>query len=521
MGIPGDTVGVTPRELASKRWDVVVVGAGHNGLACAAYLARAGKTVLVIEARNRLGGACTIDEPWPGFAVSPCAYLLGLLHPLVIEELELVRRGLSWTLADAGLFVPFEDGSSVQLWDDAERCEAEIRRFAPGDLAGFRAMNDVKRRLRDALRPADDRDVWIGPAPSFEELERRLMGDDQALKMLFSWSMVEYVEQFLEDERLQQAYLGQGVIGTNASPHDPGTASIHFHHQSGRLGGEPGAWGYVRGGMGRVSACLAEAARDHGAVLAAGLPVARIEPGRGVVLEGGERIEATRVVSNADPRTTMRLLGNEVDPSWKARVEAIPMVGCTVKLNVALRELPDFLARPGVHEAHHFGQVNISLTKDEWRSHHQIAKAGDLPPKLWCELYFQTAHDSSVAPDGVHTMSVFAQYVPYTFEEGDWDSRREEVAALALGSIARFCGNLPEAVIASQVLGPPDIERTVGLWGGHIFQGECLPPYQWANRLRPRTPMPGVFLCGACTHPGGSVIGVNGRNAAWEVLGDP
>jgi phytoene dehydrogenase-like protein len=506
------------RALAARRWDAIVVGAGHNGLACAAYLARAGRRVLVLESRRRVGGACTIDETWPGFRISPCAYLVGLLHPLVIEELGLVGLGLKWTAADAGLFVPFDDGDSIQLWDDEAACEAEVRRLAPGDLAGWRAMGDLKRRVRDALRPADGRDVWIGRAPSREQIEQRLKGDRDAVRLLFEWSMVEFVENYLRDERLQCALLGQGVIGTNASPHDPGTASIHFHHQSGRLGGVPGAWGYVRGGMGMVSFLLCDAARRAGAVVATGVPVARIEPGRGVELAGGERVEAPCVVSNADPRTTLGLLGEHADPAWRSRVEAIPMTGCTVKLNVALRELPDFRARPGTAAPHHRGQVNTPLTKDEWRSCHRTAQAGGLPPRLWTEVYFQTALDPSVAPPGVHTMSVFAQYVPYAFAEGGWDARRDEVRAVALGSIARHCTNLPEAVLAAQVLGPPDIERSVGLAGGHIFQGDCLPSHMWDRRLEPRTPMPGLFLCGAGTYPGGSVIGINGRNAAMEVL---
>jgi phytoene dehydrogenase-like protein len=519
-----DTLGVLDRsaplaELARARWDVIVVGAGHNGLACAAYLAKAGRKVLVLEARHRVGGACTLEEVWPGHRVSPYASLVGLLHPLVIEELELTERGLAWLPATAGLFVPFDDGSSIQLWDDNDLCEAEIRRLAPADLDGFRAFSALKARVRDAVRPAGTGDLWVGRAPGRAKIEQRLGGDPDALGLLFEWSMVELVERFFRDERLQTAYLGQGVIGTNASPFDPGTASIHFHHASGRMGGTPGIWGYVRGGMGMVSFLLCDAAREAGAVVVTGLPVARIVPGRGVELEGGERLDAAVVVSNADPRATLRLLGEAADPAWRARIESIPMTGCTVKLNVALRELPSFKARPGTSQPHHLGQVNTPLTKPEWRDGFAAARAGRLPARLWTELSFQSAHDRSVVPEGRHTMSVFAQYVPHTFAEGDWDARRREVRDLALTSIGRFCDNIPAAVVDAQVLGPPDIEREVGLTGGHIFQGECLPAFLWDRRLEPHTPMPGVFLCGACTHPGGSVIGVNGRNAAMEVLG--
>ena len=514
IGLPMPT-----REMASRPWDAIVVGAGHNGLTCAAYLAKAGKSVLVLEAQERVGGACTLIEVWPGTKISPCAYLVGLLHPLVIEELGLVERGLRWTPAASGMFVPFDDGESIQFWEDDARCEAEIVRLSPRDLPGWRAMGALKSKVRDALRPADDRDVWIGRAPSRDQIADRLGGDRDALDLLFRWSMVEFVDRYLEDERLRIALLGQGVIGTNASPHDPGTASIHFHHNSGRLGGLPGTWGYVQGGMGMISFLICDVARDAGAVVAAGAPVAKIMPGQGVELAGGERISAPIVISNADPRVTLKLLGSDADAAWKARVEGIPMKGCTAKVNLLLSELPDFRARPGVNEPHHYGQINTPLTREEWLTNHRLAQTGRLPERLWTELYFHTPHDPSIAPPGVHAMSVFAQYVPHEFESGTWDDHRAEVERVAIASIARYCSNLPDAIIAAQTLGPPDIEATVGLTGGHIFQGECLPDQMWDRRLEPRTPMDGLFLCGACTHPGGSVIGINGRNAAMEALG--
>jgi phytoene dehydrogenase-like protein len=476
--------------------------------------------VLVLESRERVGGACTIEEPFPGVRMSPCAYLAGLLHPLVVDELGLRVRGFQWTPAVNGLFVPFLDGSSVQLWDDDARCDAEIARFAPRDLEGWHAMCDVIRRLRDALRPAGGRDLWIGDAPSPEEIDDRLGSDWEARRVLYDWSMAEFVEHYLRDERLQTALLGQGVIGTNASPFDAGTASIRFHHASGRLGGMPGMWGYVHGGMGMVSFLLCDAAREAGAVVAAGVPVEQILPGEGVRLAGGEKISAAVVVSNADPRRTLAMLGDAAVEIWRAHIEATPIEGCTVKLNVLMRELPNFSARPGTLEPHHYGQINAPLTKQEWRDGFAAAKRGELPAYLWCELYFQSVYDKTAAPTGQQTMSVFAQYVPYRFTKGSWDTRRDEVRRVALGSIARFCSNMDSAVVDVQVLGPPDIETKVGLTGGHIFQGECLPPFMWSNRLSARTPMPGVYLCGACTHPGGSVIAINGRNAAMAVLQD-
>ncbi len=508
------------RELAARRWDALIVGAGHNGLTCAAYLARAGKRVLVLESRERIGGACTIEEPWPGVRVSPCAYLAGLLHPLVVEELDLPALGLSWTPAVNGLFIPFEDGTSVQLFEDDEQCEAEVGRISPRDVTGWREMCRLMQRTRDRLRPNNEYDLWIGEAPTREQIEKRLGKDKEAYKLLFEWSMAEMVEHYLTDERLQAGYLGQGVIGTNASPFDPGTASIRFHHSSGRLGGMPGMWGYIKGGMGMVSFHIADAAAKAGATIASGVPVARIVPGVGVQLESGETIHAPVVIANADPRTALRLLGDNADSLWRAKVAAVPMRGCTLKVNVWLKELPNFCARPGTREPHHYGQINTPLSKQEWKDNYAAARAGRLPARLWTELYFQSVHDDSVAPAGTHAMSVFAQYVPYQFAKGDWGEHREAAKQLAIDAIARCCSNIPNAIIDCEALAPPDVERRVGLSGGHIFQGECLPQYMWSNRLSCRTPMPGFYLCGAATHPGGSVIAMNGRNAAMAVIAD-
>jgi phytoene dehydrogenase-like protein len=507
-------------ELARKRWDAIVVGGGHNGLTCAFFLARAGKKVLVLEARERIGGACTLEESWPGYRVSPCAYVVGLLHPTVIEELALERRGYVWTPASGGYFCPFDDGSSIQLWDDEAKAEAELKAFSPKDVAGRKAMHGLMHKICDALRPLDDRDTWLHRAPTRQQIEERLGHDRDAIGLLFEWSMVDLLDRFLYDERMKQAYIGQGVIGSAASPFDPGTASIYYHHYCGRLdGGEPGGWGYVKGGMGMVSFLIHDAAVEAGAVVAAGVPVARILPGEGVELAGGDRIQAPVVISNADPVITARLLGDAADDRWRQRVDEVPMRSMTVKVNAALRELPNFKARPGTRMPHHLATINTPITRAEWGLSHAEALAGRLPERVWTEIYLQTAYDPSVAPPGQHVMSVFSQYVPHAFASGSWNDHRAAAGKTVIDSIARFCSNLPEAIIDLEVLGPPDVEERVGLTGGQIFQGEVLPPYMWENRFSYKTPMDGVYLCGACTHPGGSVIGINGRNAAYEVLG--
>ncbi len=505
-------------ELTTRRWDAIIVGAGHNGLTCAAYLAQAGKRVLVLEARERVGGANTMEEPWPGVRMSPCAYVVGLLHPRVIRELKMAEHGFSFTPGDAGLFVPFEDGSSLQLYDDPERSQDELRRFAPADVAGYDRMNAIMDRCNAVIRADADDGLWVGEPPSEDWLRDQFRDDEEAYGLLFEWSMAEMLERYLRDERLHLALLGQGVIGTRKSPFDPGTASVYYHHYCSSLGGNEGVWGYVTGGMGMISFILCDIAREAGAVVAAGVPVARILPGEGVELEGGERLYAPVVISNADPRVTLRLVGDAADSGWKQQVEALPIEGATIKLSVLMNQLPDLTARPGTMETHHAGTINTPLTKAEWREGYAAMLRGQMPERTWCEMYFQTVHDRSVVPDGLHTMSVFAQYMPYHFAEGSWDTRRGAAGDVVLNSIGRFCSNLPEAVVAVEVMGPPDIERKVGLTGGHIFQGECLPGYMWDRRLRYQTPMDGVYLCGACTHPGGSVIAINGRNAAMAVL---
>ncbi len=509
----------SPKELSGQSWDAIVIGAGHNGLTCATYLAREGQKVLVLEARERVGGACTLEETWPGYRISPCAYVAGLLHPLVIEELDFPGYGFEWMPAEGGLFVPFEDGSCIQLWDDEELKMKEIEKLSPGDIKGWHELHELMNRVCLALRPDNDGDLWIGPAPSRELIEQRLGHDKDSIGLVFNWSMAELLDRYISDERLKLALIGQGVVGTNASPFDPGTASIYLHHYCGRMDGtEYGAWGYVKGGMGMVSFILCDIARDAGVTVCAGTPVQKILPGEGVQLVSGEIVRSPLVISNADPKVTSRLLAENCDLEWKRKVDSIPIQGCTVKLNMAIDELPNFYARPGTKEPHHLATINTPLSMEEWRTSFQAASNGELPSRLWTEIYLQTAYDPGVAPEGKHVMSVFAQYVPHTFKEGDWDSRRDEVGKVVVDSIARFCSNLPDKIIALDVLGPPDIEKRVGLTGGHIFQGECLPQYMWNNRLEPKTPMPGVYLCGACTHPGGSVIGINGRNAAMAIL---
>jgi phytoene dehydrogenase-like protein len=330
-------------------------------------------------------------------------------------------------------------------------------------------------------------------------------------------SIAEVLERHVQDARLRTALHGQGIIGTYAGPRDAGTASIHAMHASGTLQGRGGAWGYVRGGMGRVSFALADAARAAGAVVATGVAVATVLPGEGVVLDGGETICADTVVSNADPKRTMALCPDDVPGHYRRRVEEWRTDSPVMKVNCGLSRLPRFAA---ANDATPFrAMVTISTGVDDTQAACAASRRG-VPSPAWCELYFQTAYDPTIAPRGKHTMSVFAQYAPYRLDAGDWTTRREEIGDLVLAAVARFAPDVVDLVEHRQVLGPPDIEGRTGLTGGHIFQGECLPDQMWERRFSPRTPVEGLYLCGAATHPGGSVIGVNGRNAAMALLAD-
>jgi phytoene dehydrogenase-like protein len=508
-------------ELAARDWDAVVVGGGHNGLTAAAYLARAGQSVLVLERRVRLGGACTLEQPFEDerFLVSPCAYVVGLLDQLVIDELNLPAHGYRVTPADPNLWCPFADGTSFAQFLDDEDTAAHMREngFSEEDVRGALAYEETFDRIRRLLRSGPAGDLWRGPSPSRERIEE-ILGDEELISIVFEEPIAETLARYVSDKRLVQALFGQGIIGEWAGPRDPGTASVHLMHGMGVVEGHGGCWGYVDGGMGQVSFAIAEVAREAGATLAAGVPVERIVPGEGVELESGELIRARTVISNADPKRLLGMLPEDALPAdYRERIEAWEVRSPVVKMNAALSRLPTFTAAGSVEP--HRAMVTVTQGLDAAQTAFETARRGE-PRVAWAELYFQTAYDPSVAPPGAHVMSVFAQYAPYELAEGDWDSRRDEIGEQALGLIETYAPDLRDCVIETEVLGPPDVEERIGLTGGNIFQGETLPDQMWDRRLESRTPVEGLYLCGAATHPAGSVIALNGRNAAMAVLED-
>lgn len=510
-------------ELAAQDWDVVVVGAGHNGLCAATYLAREGKSVLVLERSQRVGGACTLERPFSDqrYIVSPCAYVAGLLDPLVISELGLRERGIKIRPAQPGLFVPFDDGKAVVEWADEERTAQGLREIGTSaeNVQGYLDYTERFDRCRRLLRKGE-RDTWVGDTPTRAEIEELLEGDRDLIDLVFEASISDILDQHFSDQRLKDALYGQGLIAAYGGPKTPGTAMVHLMHSMGELDGSAGSWGYVEGGMGMVSFAICDAALEAGAEVACGVPVARVTPGEGVELEDGTALRAPTVVMNADPKRLSRMLDGEVVPTEFAdRLDAWKARSPVVKVNAALSELPRWTAAGG-ETWPASGTVNCRKGLEEAQEAFEACDRGELSI-AFVEMYSQTADDPSVAPPGRHVISAFCQYAPADATVAEWDDGiREQAGQQVFEMVERFAPGFSEQVLEHEVMGPPDVEERIGLTGGCIFQGEVFPDQMWENRLASRTPVEGLYLCGAATHPGGSVIGLNGRNAAMAVLAD-
>ena len=520
--------------------DVVIIGGGHNGLACAAYLAKAGLDVLVLEKRDVVGGAAATEEPWPGYHVSSASYVVSLMPPQVVRELDLKRHGYEVSIITPDYFVPFPDGTSLTLWGEVERDAAAIARFSEHDAEAYvafdRYFDHVARLLKDLLFVVPpnmnlrDLPKWAATAGRF----RRWSGRDvHETVRLFTMSAADFLDEWFEDERVKGALATQAIIGGWCGPMTPGSAYVLMHHWIGEVDGHGGAWGWVKGGMGGVSNAMARAAQAAGAEVRTDAEVDRVAitaSGRavGVSLSDGSLVRSQRVVSSAHPVTTYRdLIGEERLPGDVVRdVSRYRTRSGSVKLNVALSELPAFPSWDQEGDLHK-GLAAVSPSIEYLERAWDDAKYGRMSEHPYVEVVFPTAHEpEGLAPKGKHLMLAFSQYGPYELREGSWDEGgREEFARRVLKVLGEFAPSLEDAVDHLEVLTPVDIEARFGLLGGNIMQGELTPDQLFSFRPIPghgdyRTPIAGMYLCGSGTHPGGGVMGVPGRNAASVILRD-
>jgi phytoene dehydrogenase-like protein len=510
-------VSLSANPRAPKRsYDAVIIGAGHNGLACAALLAKAGRSVAVFERAGVLGGAAVSErEIWPGYTLSTASYVCSLLDPWLVETLDLPGRGLAYYRKDPYAFTPLLDGRSLLLGTDRQSTAQEIAHFDPRDVGGFGAYVEQTDRLGRAL------------FDSFSDEEPRFDRFDPQTQALLRGSAAELVEPHVSTPVLQAELVNDGLIGTYRGPRDPGTGYVLAHHLAGRLLGAQGAWAFVRGGMGSVSQALASAALAHGAEIFADAAVERILLGNDGSACGvdvaGITVRARAVASNAHPRTTfLELLEpSALDPLFAARVTSWQSVGAALKLNLALGELPNFLCRPGVNvQPHHRATIHIAPSIEYLQRAYDDAREHGESTEPLIECFLQTPTDPTLAPPGKHILSVFAQYFPYDRVDGWSDSKREAAADKIVAILARYAPNLPGAIERRHLLAAPDLEERFGLAGGHIFHGELLPGQIYEDRFATRTPVTGLYLCGSGTHPGGCVSGFPGKRAANAILRD-
>ncbi|TMC60543.1 MAG: NAD(P)/FAD-dependent oxidoreductase [Chloroflexi bacterium] len=528
----------------ARRYDAVIIGGGHNGLVSAAYLARAGLKTLVLERRHLVGGAAVTEEIFPGFRFSVFSYVVSLLRPEIIRELQLPKHGLDILPLD-GTFTPLRPGEGPPkgggdyLWrvNDHGRTIRELRRWSASDAEAYeeygQLMVDMARFIKPILSVVPPDLTSLDPRPlrplaglarTFQKLPER---QQAVFVQLMTMSAADFLDQWFETDPLKATMAASGIIGTFKGVHSPGTAYVLLHHYMGEIDGAFRAWGIPKGGTGSLSNAIAHAAQSLGAEILTSAPVARINVqrgrARGVVLDNGDEIEARVVLSSVDSRRTFIEPG-VLDEEFTAEVRHVKFRGSSGKVNLAVDALPNFTSLPGAGE-HLRGAISFSPSLDEMERAYDDAKYGSFSRKPYIDMIIPTLVDPSMAPPGKHVISCFVQYAPYTLApgSGSWDDNREAFGDAVIDRIAEFAPNIRDVILHRQVLTPLDIERTTGLSEGNIFQGELSLEQLFFNRPVPgyarfKTPVKGLWLCGSATHPGGGIMGANGRIAAMEVL---
>ncbi len=520
-------------------YDVIIIGGGHNGLVNAAYLARAGRKVLVLERRHVLGGAAVTEEIFPGFRFSVCSYVVSLLRPEIIRELDLPRHGLEILPLD-GTFTPMPDGDYLWRVNDHARTRREIARHSRLDAEAYdeygKAMIEMGRFVKPilTLEPPDPSSLDPRGLIDLWSLARRFQalsdGDKYNQIQLMTMSASDFLDQWFETDVLKATMAASGIIGTFLGVRSPGTAYVLLHHYMGEIDGAFRSWGLSRGGTGGISEAIAAAARESGVEIRTETPVSKIivKDGAavGVVLANGDYLTANIISSSVDPRLTfMTMIGVEHLPAdFVDEIGRYKFRGSSGKVNLALDALPDFKALPG-EGPHLRGAISISPSVEYMERAYDAAKYGEYSKRPYIDIVIPSITDPSVAPPGKHVMSCFVQYAPYHLKDGTWDDRREAFGDTVIDTIAEYAPNLKDIILHRQVLTPLDIEREFGLTEGNIFQGELTleqlfflrPAAGWAQY---RTPIKNLYMCGSATHPGGGIMGASGRNAARRILKD-
>ena len=523
----------------ARAYDAIVIGGGHNGLTTAAYLAQAGKKVVVLERRHVLGGAAVTEEVYPGFKFTVCSYVCSLLRPQIIRDLDLPSHGFE-VIPQESSFLPLPDGRYLFSRGDEEDTFQAVAKFSRRDAEAMPKFGRLMARMAKFIAPTLTMTPPDVGSLNPSELRKLLALNKQVQTLtedelytfarLMTMSAADYLDEWFETDVVKASLCSSGIIGTMLGPRSPGTAYVLMHHYMGEIDGAYRSWGYVRGGMGMVSESIARAARLFGAEIRVNAEVRRIlvRDGRaiGVELTSGEKLHAKVIASGADPkRTFLKMLEKSDLPADFVRgIENFKIEGSSGKVNLALKEAPSFSCLPG-NGVHLQGAISIGPSVDYIEKAYDDAKYGDYSHRPYVDMCVPSTLDPTLAPPGKHLMSCFIQYAPYTLRKGTWEERREAFGETVLDTLEEYIPNLRKIILHRQVLSPWDLEQMIGLTGGNIFHGELTPDQllflrPTAGWAQYRMPLKGLYLCGSGAHPGGGVMGAPGLNAAREILKD-